>query len=838
MDETGIQKKLEQLSEGVVLCDVSDLQALAGLHTLFQETEQCAAEEILPEVSTAARQAAALIEKIILDEVDNPDDTLQIVGAAVSAMQSIVRDGRSAEEAGFPPELELCETDTDASAPVDRPSGAPPAPTDAGENSDPAPEGRDPSSDQPQALEGDVDILGEFVGEASDHLEASDVHLLTLETAPQDEEALNAVFRAFHTIKGVAGFLALEDIQSLAHEAESLLDKARKGEIALSGPAIDVTFDAVDAMKRLVGHVEHSLGTGEPLAREGSLDALTCRLRAAAAGEAVVGEDADEDLSVSASGRLGDILVELGVATWSEVEAALKKQEGAPERVRIGEILVSAAVASRKEIEAALEKQRERGDGSRLGEILVELGVASADEIEAALERQAAAPRRKRLGEILVHEKAAPAKDVAHALRSQKAAATRRKGSNIKEMIKIDTDRLDRMVNAIGELVIAESMVSQTIEDSGQNSDQLETHLGQLNKMTRELQEMATSLRMVPVRSTFQKMARVARDTAKKLNKKIEFVLSGEETEIDKTLVDKMADPLVHMIRNAVDHGIENTPEERLRAGKDERGRVCLRAFHRGGNIYIEVEDDGRGLDREKLLAAARDRGLSVDSDSMSDREVFNLVLEAGFSTATRVTEVSGRGVGMDVVRKSIEALHGRIEIRSELTRGSVFSIRLPLTIAIIDGVVMRVGSRRYIIPIMSIVRFVRPSPEDLKTVLGSAEMLSVDGELVPLLRLGRLLRVDTAGDDLAESVVVVVESDGERVGVLVDELLGQQQVVIKNLGPALQGAPGTSGGAIMPDGRVGLILDVAGLMGLARSQGGRSPGAESASRTGQLRAV
>ena len=384
----------------------------------------------------------------------------------------------------------------------------------------------------------------------------------------------------------------------------------------------------------------------------------------------------------------------------------------------------------------------------------------------------------------------------------------------------MDAERLDRLVDMIGEFVIAESMVSQSSELQRVASADLARHLGQLDKITRELQGTGMSLRMIPVRATFQKMARLVRDLAKKAGKQVEFVMSGEETELDKSVVDRIGDPLVHMVRNAVDHGIEATAEERRNAGKAAAGRVELRAFHKGGSIYIEIEDDGRGLNRDAILAKARERGLVKDGDALSDREVWNLIFEPGFSTAKVVTDVSGRGVGMDVVRRNIEVLRGNVEIQSEAGKGSVFSMRLPLTLAIIDGMVVRTGQERYVIPTLSIVTSIRPKASDLSTVISRGEMLSIQGRLIPLFRLGALFDIDDATQDATEGLVVVVEEEGRQMGLLTDELLGRQQIVIKSLGGAMRGIPGIAGGAIMPDGRVGLILDVGGLMRLATSNG------------------
>ncbi len=365
-------------------------------------------------------------------------------------------------------------------------------------------------------------------------------------------------------------------------------------------------------------------------------------------------------------------------------------------------------------------------------------------------------------------------------------------------------------------MVIAVSMVKQSVDTRNGKKQKLDRQMRQLDKITRELQGMGTSLRMVPIRSTFQKMARLVRDLAKKTGKRLEFIMSGEDTELDKAVVDKIGDPLVHMVRNAVDHGIEDRVEDRRKLNKPDEARVELRAYHRGGNICIEIEDDGKGLDRDAILAKSIERGIIRDGENLSDREIFNLIFEPGFSTAKKITEVSGRGVGMDVVKRNIEALRGQVDIRSEVGKGSVFTIRLPLTLAIIDGMIVRVGKERYIIPTLSIVQSLQPQQKDLSTVLKRGEMLSLQGRLIPMHRLGRLFNHKEAEEDPTKALVVVVENNEDFAGLVVDELLGQQQIVIKSIGEIFQDIPGISGGAILADGRVGLILDVSGLVRLA----------------------
>ncbi len=662
-------------------------------------------------------------------------------------------------------------------------------------------------------LDDDVELLGDFVAEADEHLEASDMHLLTLETEPDDEEAMNAVFRAFHTIKGLAGFMDLGQVQTLSHKAESLLDLARKGELVLAGAAIDTVFDSVDMLKKLVLDVRTAL-TGDGMMTERSdIAGLLSRLDAIAAGDAP--SDSAPLPPVAPGMKVGEILVEAGKVTEEEVEAALEQQQSPPAARDVGDIVLEAAMASRKQVEAARAQNDEDPDGPDLAELLLSDGAIDEQEAEAARLRAQESPRPPKIGQQLAKHTQVSPKEVARAVRSQKSAS-RQSAVRVREAVRVDAERLDRLVETIGEMVIAESMVSQSVDLRNASSAQLARQLDQLDKITRGLQEIGMSLRMVPIQPTFQKMARLVRDLAKKGQKRVDFVMSGEETELDKTVVDRIGDPLVHMVRNAVDHGVES-PEQRRAAGKPETGRVELRAFHKGGNIFIELEDDGKGLDREAILAKAKERGMIDERSTLSDREIFNLIFEAGFSTAQKVTDLSGRGVGMDVVRRNIEALRGQVEIRSEKGKGSTFSIRLPLTLAIIDGMVIRVGAERYIIPMLSILQSIRPGESELSTVLQRGEMMKVQGNLIPLLRLSKLFNIEGAEEDLTKALVVVVEDDGRQVGLVTDELLGQQQIVIKALGEDMRTIPGLAGGAIMPDGRVGLILDVGGIAKLAK---------------------
>ncbi len=376
--------------------------------------------------------------------------------------------------------------------------------------------------------------------------------------------------------------------------------------------------------------------------------------------------------------------------------------------------------------------------------------------------------------------------------------------------IKVDVEKLDALVNAVGELVIMQSLVRQNRLVSRIADPKLTRDFSQLTRITSELQRTAMSMRMVPIKQTFDKMIRLVRDLSKKSGKKVDLIMEGADTEIDRNMVDSIYDPLVHMMRNSVDHGI-SPPAEREKVGKPETGTVFLRAYQKGGSMMIEIEDDGEGLNTGKIRKKAIERGLVGESDNLSDFELNNLIFLPGFSTADKITDVSGRGVGMDVVKKAVEKLRGKVEVQSQSGKGSLFVIRLPLTLAIIDGIIVRVGSERYIIPTIAIQESMRPDRKNYSTVHGRGENLLVRGDLVPIIRLYEIFGVQSTYTDPCDAIVVVVENEGRRRALMVDELLGKEEVVIKNLGGI--DVPGVAGGTILGDGRVGLILDLAGVI-------------------------
>ncbi|HEY8966710.1 MAG TPA: chemotaxis protein CheA, partial [Candidatus Methylacidiphilales bacterium] len=378
--------------------------------------------------------------------------------------------------------------------------------------------------------------------------------------------------------------------------------------------------------------------------------------------------------------------------------------------------------------------------------------------------------------------------------------------------VKVDTSKLDALFDLVGEMVIAQSLVAQDPDVKLVSSQRLTRNISHLSRITDELQKTAMSMRMVPIRGTFQKMNRVVRDISAKVGKTIDFVISGEDTELDRTIVEEISDPLLHMVRNSVDHGIES-PEARVAKGKPAEGRVELRAFHEGGNIVIQLVDDGGGLNTERILRKAKENGIVAPEAELSEQEIFHLIFAPGFSTADVVSDISGRGVGMDVVRRNIEKLRGKIDIQSAKDQGSTFTIYLPLTLAIIEGLIVRVGQQRYILPTLSVRESLRVTPEMVSTLHETNEMVNVRGSIHPLVRLHDLFHVPGAIQDATEGIVVMIEAGHEQAALFVDDLIGKQEVVIKSLGEQFKRVKTLAGAAILGDGTVGLILDAAALI-------------------------
>ncbi|TKB74379.1 MAG: chemotaxis protein CheA [Nitrospira sp.] len=468
--------------------------------------------------------------------------------------------------------------------------------------------------------------------------------------------------------------------------------------------------------------------------------------------------------------------------------------------------------ASRFTNDASRETSGMDGEPKPLGELLVESGAVSRETLDKALSQQ------KRVGEILIEQHAVTPQQVEQALQKQKqqeSVAQSKKTDTAS--IRVDTDKIDKLINLVGELVITQSMLSDLGArfEMSQISVLLE-RMAQLERNTREIQERVMSIRMLPIGTAFSRFPRLVRDLSAKAGKKIQLVLAGEETELDKTVIESIGDPLTHLVRNSADHGLE-PPEERLDNNKPELGTIRLNAFHEGGNICITVEDDGRGLNRDKILAKAIKQGLITENEKLSDDQIWPLIFKPGFSTAEKVTDVSGRGVGMDVVKRNIEGLGGTVKIKTALGKGTIFTLKLPLTLAIIEGMTVRVGKDTYIVPLLSILESIQPKAGAIKTVVGKGELINVRSTYLPMMRLYDVFSLQPEYTDPTKAILLILETEGERVAVMVDEILGQQQVVIKSMEQNFRKVAGVAGATILGDGTVGFILDVRGLLEIAR---------------------
>ncbi len=578
-----------------------------------------------------------------------------------------------------------------------------------------------------------VSLFGEFLSESAEGLNRVDQALMTVESEGVTPDTVNGLFRVFHTVKGTAGFLDLDEVVSLAHHTETMLNKCRENELELAGPVIDLVFDATTGLREMLETVRVAIEAGTAFPRREGLAGLVHRIEEATEGRATE-------------------------------ETPIASPTSNPEAIATANVNAISTSSPNATSNAA----------------------SNATSTSTATLTSTAAPKPA--------EEAGPVK--------------------LKDTIKVDLERVDSLVEMIGELVVVESMVVNAPEISQASSVQVRNCLGQLAKVTRDLQDVGMRMRMVPVAGVFQKMARLVRDLSRKSGKQVRLVTSGESTEMDRSMVEQIADPLVHMIRNSCDHGLEPS-DVREKAGKSPVGIIKLSAYHEGGSVVIEIADDGRGLDQAAIVKKAVERGLIPSADGMSEAEINSLIFAPGFSTAAKVTEISGRGVGMDVVKRNIEAMRGRVVIASTLGKGTTFKLVLPLTLAIIDGMLVACGNERYIIPTLSIVESIQPERKMLVSLGKTNEMINLRGEILPLLRLDRLFGLSGAKADPTEALVVVVEGVGRRIGLLVDEVVTQQQVVIKSLGEGLGRTQFISGAAILSDGRVGLILNVEEIAGL-----------------------
>ena len=628
-----------------------------------------------------------------------------------------------------------------------------------------------------------------FFEESAELLEEMEHLLLELDVQDPGKDALNAIFRTAHSIKGGSATFGFNEITETTHILESLLDKLRNDELQLRIEMVDVFLKAVDVIKvQLAGRQFESEVDAEMVA------AICLRLN---------------ELAQETSAELGAPQPAAALAQAPAAKPASQAvEQPAPQPVAQGGEPVDPSLENLYAIltETAGTPEPERSASAVSTEAAEPYGFYAAPPIVGNPDKPAQAAE---LAETPV-DAALKRRASDHPEVEKRRASDR--PDNEATSIRVGVEKVDQLINLVGELVITQAMLAQTASrvDTALY-ESLRTGLGQLEHNTRDLQESVMSIRMMPISFVFSRFPRVVRDLAGKLEKQVELKTVGEGTELDKGLIEKIADPLTHLVRNSLDHGIE-APQKRLAAGKPSLGTITLRAFHQGGNIVIEVGDDGAGLNREKILAKARERGLAV-SDSMTDQEVWLLIFEAGFSTADVVTAVSGRGVGMDVVKRNVQAMGGRVEIESSLGVGTRISIRLPLTLAILDGMSVSVGQEIFIVPLTFITESLQPAKEDIRTIAGGGTVVHVRGEFLPVVALNEVLNIKSNVTEFEHGIMVIVESEGSKSAMFVDNLLGQHQVVIKSLESNYRKVPGVSGATIMGDGKVALILDVDALV-------------------------
>lgn len=571
----------------------------------------------------------------------------------------------------------------------------------------------------------DPELVGDFVMESREHLSSIESQMLALEQNPSDTDVIHAVFRSFHTIKGLAGFLEFATIQKVAHEVETLLDLARNGKLTITTGVVDVVLESADYLKQAIDAVETAL-SGQPAATLADPNDLLVRIQRAYSAERVPNE---------------------------AIPAPQKAEPVAPE-------------------------------------------AAPVKPVASAAPAVAAEPDAK-------PSAASPASAERSSSKSTKPA------DNFS--VRVETAKLDHLMDMVGEMVIAQSLIRNNPVLTSLQNPRLLGDLSQLTRITADVQRTTMGMRMIPMGQLFQRTARMVRDLSRKTGKIVELETSGEETEVDKNIAEELSDPLLHMVRNSLDHGIES-PAERQAAGKNPTARVRLAAYHQAGQIVIEISDDGRGLDKAKILKKAQQKGLIQDGAHLSENDTFHLIFEPGFSTADQISDISGRGVGMDVVRKNVQKLRGRIDIKSVSGKGATFILNLPLTLAIIDGLVVNIGGHRYIVPIFDVKEMIRPTEDMLSSVQGRDEMALIRGRLLPIVRLSQRFGVKAKSDKICDGLLVVAECEGKQFCLLVDDLVGKQEVVIKSLGETLKNITGIAGCAILGDGRVGLILDMHGI--------------------------
>ncbi|EMV6113280.1 chemotaxis protein CheA [Escherichia coli] len=641
------------------------------------------------------------------------------------------------------------------------------------------------------------DFYQTFFDEADELLADMEQHLLVLQPEAPDAEQLNAIFRAAHSIKGGAGTFGFSVLQETTHLMENLLDEARRGEMQLNTDIINLFLETKDIMQEQLDAYKQSQ---EPDAD--SFDYICQALR---------------QLALEAKGEMPSAVARLSVVTKSEPQDEQSRCQS-PRRIILSRLKAGEVDLLEEELGHLTTLTDVVKGADSLSAILP--GDIAEDDITAVLCFLIEADQIT-FETVEVSPKTSPppvlklAAEQAPTGRVEREKTTR---SSESTSIRVAVEKVDQLINLVGELVITQSMLAQrSSELDPVNHGDLITSMGQLQRNARDLQESVMSIRMMPMEYVFSRYPRLVRDLAGKLGKQVELTLVGSSTELDKSLIERIIDPLTHLVRNSLDHGIE-LPEKRLAAGKNSVGNLILSAEHQGGNICIEVTDDGAGLNRERILAKAASQGLTV-SESMSDDEVAMLIFAPGFSTAEQVTDVSGRGVGMDVVKRNIQEMGGHVEIQSKQGTGTTIRILLPLTLAILDGMSVRVADEVFILPLNAVMESLQPREADLHPLAGGERVLEVRGEYLPIVELWKVFNVAGAKTEATQGIVVILQSGGRRYALLVDQLIGQHQVVVKNLESNYRKVPGISAATILGDGSVALIVDVSALQAINREQ-------------------
>ena len=670
---------------------------------------------------------------------------------------------------------------------------------------------------------------GVFFDESDEHLDDMEQLLMSLDVESPDPEELNSIFRAAHSIKGGSGIFGFDALMNLTHVMENLLDKARNNELSVTADIVNVLLETLDVLKDTLNAYRDETPVPEDSIAE-RIKILNGVINGQYTDPAPGDGDDSSEVSVNAQNESAqdDSFGFFDDDPNSAIEAAddsfgFFDNEPVNEALSHGDNTKSENndddgfgffddEISNNTVDAQTETTKAETAGVEQGFGFFE-DAPSATNINTSLEiassnNAQSASTQSNTATTSNNDKA-PTSGVAPTTTQAKTPPkppAKKSTARESASIRVDTTKIDAMVNLVGELVITQSMLSMIGQDvEGQVGERLQLAIDELQRNTREIQESVMSMRMLPLTATFNRFPRLVRDLAGKLGKQVELVLQGGSTEIDKSLIEKIVDPLTHLVRNSIDHGIE-MPDKRVAAGKPEKGTVILSAEQKGGSIIISIIDDGGGLHRDKILDKARSNGLTV-SDDMPDSEVWQLIFQPGFSTAEAITDVSGRGVGMDVVRRNIESIGGRIDIESSVGEGSAFFIHLPLTLAIVDGMCVSVGKQIFVIPLLNIIESFQPTKQQLKT-LGNDTVLYIRDQYWPLVPLYDFMEVEDAALSPTEGIVVLLESSKKRFGVLVDALVGQQQVVIKSLEEHYRKVAGIAGATIMGDGKVALIID------------------------------